>query len=293
MRPKSQHYCILVVDIEKFGKRRNPVQVRLRSALYALVDSAFREAGIDHESGPPPVDRGDGFFWLLPADVDKTDLTGRFVELLHHRLREHAVLSSDEGAMRLRVALHDGDVAADGHGWVGEELNTACRLADIAPLRTALAEGVRSGLALAVSDEWYRRVVRHDDPSVVRESFRRVAFEAKEIQGARAWVRVPGYSVPPGIDGEPPSTGDGGPPPGGAPGGGGPAGGGPATGGPFAGATFERVGQVFGGDQHVHSPQTFNFADLLPDAAGGEFTGGPGTGGSGGPRRAETEDRGE
>ncbi|MCX4776511.1 hypothetical protein [Streptomyces sp. NBC_01264] len=290
MRPKSQHYCILVVDIEKFGKRRNPVQVRLRSALYALVDSAFREAGIDHESGPPPVDRGDGFFWLLPADVDKTDLTGRFVELLHHRLREHAALSSDEGAMRLRVALHDGDVAEDGHGWVGEELNTACRLADIAPLRTALAEGVRSGLALAVSDEWYRRVVRHDDPSVVRESFRRVAFDAKEIQGARAWVRVPGYSVPPGIDGEPPVTGDDSAPPGAAPGSGA---GGPAAGGPFAGAVFERVGQVFGGDQHVHGPQAFSFADLQSDPAGGEFTGGRGSGGSGGPHGPGPDGRGE
>lgn len=271
MRPKAQHYSILVVDIEGFGKRANPVQMWLRDRLYALVESAFEEAGIDHHSTPQPSDRGDGFFWLLPGSIDKTDLTGRFVELLHHRLRDHARTSSEEGAMRLRVALHHGDVTRDAHGWVGEELNTACRLADIDPLRKALAGARRAGLALAVSGEWYRQVVRHGDPSVEHETFRSAPFDAKEIQGARAWIRVPGYDAPPQVTdeaAEPSGPGR----PGASPTASStststsststaasPAASGPS--GPFAGARFDRVGQVFGGDQIVQGPQTFHFGD--------------------------------
>ncbi|MEY9966654.1 hypothetical protein ABIA33_004719 [Streptacidiphilus sp. MAP12-16] len=258
MRTKAQHFSILVVDIEKFGSRSNPVQLWLRKRLYELVEAAFDEAGIDHRNGPRPADRGDGFFWLLPGTVDKVDLTGRFVDLLHDNLREHARTSSEEGAMRLRVALHDGDVAQDEHGWAGEELNSACRLVDIAPLRTALAQARRSGMALAVSSDWYRRTVRHGHPAVERQTFRRVLFEAKEIQGESAWIRVPGYDIPPGIEEAAPDNGS---TPGPALATGPhvptPTAGAPALSGPFSNPTFGDVGQVFGGDQVVHGPQTF------------------------------------
>ncbi|MGW0777010.1 hypothetical protein ACWD01_25885 [Streptomyces sp. NPDC002835] len=269
MRPKAQHYSILVVDIAGFGSRANPMQLWLRERVYAITESAFTEAGLDHRSAPRPSDRGDGFFWLLPGTVDRTDLTGRFVEVLNHRLRDHARTSSEEGALRLRVALHQGDVARDGHGWAGAELNTACRLVDIDPLRSALASGTRAGLALAVSADWHRQIVRHDDPSVASETFRRVPFDAKEIQGAYAWIRVPGYDAPPGLtetETAPPAAPSGPsrpaapgrvPPGRTAPD---PNRSGTDGSGPFAGAVFDRVGQVFAGDQVVHGTQNFRWS---------------------------------
>ncbi|MFF8195582.1 hypothetical protein ACF05L_33015 [Streptomyces bobili] len=277
MKHKTQVYSILVVDIERFGRRANPVQLWLRERLYEIVGKAFSESGIDAESGPKPSDRGDGFFWLL-SGTDRTVLTGRFVDVLDQKLRAHARTSNEEGALRLRVALHQGDVTDDGPGWVGEELNTACRLVDIEPLRTALASGPRAGLALAVSGEWHRQVVRHEDSSVASDTFRCVPFEAKEIQGAHAWIRVPGYDAPPGISGtraEGASRGaatgrdggttraDGGAThgDGGSTRGAGGRGEGAARAGqgPFAGARFDRVNQVFGGDQIVHGGQTFRW----------------------------------
>ncbi|MEU6811305.1 hypothetical protein ABZ920_20395 [Streptomyces sp. NPDC046831] len=273
MRPKAQLYSILVVDIEKFGRRANPVQLWLREQLYGIVRAAFTESSIDWSGGPEPSDRGDGFFWLLPGSVDRTDLTGRFVEVLDQRLRAHARTSSEEGALRLRVALHQGDVAGDAHGWAGEELNTACRLVDIPPLRTALASAPRAGLALAVSGEWHRHVVRHDDPSVASRTFRCVTFDAKEIHGAHAWIRVPGYDAPPGVSATRPAPGA--PSRDAAPGAA-PAGredrradhpGAPGS-GPFAGAHFDRVGQVFGGDQIVHGGQTFQWGSGPEETAG-------------------------
>ncbi|TJZ41920.1 hypothetical protein FCH28_36015 [Streptomyces piniterrae] len=262
---KTQHYAILVVDIEKFGSRPNPVQAWLRERLYELLEGALDEAGIDHRAEPRPSDRGDGVFWLLPGSVPKIDLTGRFIDLLQAGLRAHARTSNADGALRLRVALHFGEVAWDGRGWVGEDLNTACRIVDLQPLREALGAGQRSGLALAVSDEWYRGVIRHEYPEADSGAYRAVRFDAKEIQGARVWIRVPGYGTPPGIEGwsadggadgsgDTPGAGDtpaAGDPPGAAP-----VREGSGGGGSFAGADVHAQ-QVFGGDQIVHGSLNF------------------------------------
>ncbi|MFF7330171.1 hypothetical protein [Streptomyces sp. NPDC008150] len=199
MRVKAQHYAIVAVDVEKFGTRDNPTAFLLRKQLYSLVETALDDAGIDRSAAPDAADRGDGFFHLLPGDVDKLDLTGPFVTGLHNALRDHAAVSNSRGALRIRLVLHSGDVGWDGRGWVGEELNTACRLLDIDPLRTTLAQAHRAGLALAVTDDWYRRVVCHGSAEAERESFREVPFDAKEIRGASAWIRVPGYDAPPGV----------------------------------------------------------------------------------------------
>ncbi|AKA02845.1 aromatic ring-opening dioxygenase LigA [Streptomyces noursei ZPM] len=200
MEGKAQHYAILVVDIEKFGSRGNPTQATLRKRMYELLEHALDEAGIDHRAEPRPVDRGDGVFWLLPGSVPKTELTGRFVYLLQAALRAHARHSSADAALRLRAALHYGEVAWDGRGWVGEDLNTACRIVDFQPLRDALGAGTRSALALAVSDPWYRAVVRHDYPEIDSRTYQAVRFDAKEIKGSKVWIRVPGYDTPPGIE---------------------------------------------------------------------------------------------
>ncbi|WP_053923094.1 hypothetical protein [Streptomyces chattanoogensis] len=259
MRVKAQHYAILVVDAEKFGSRPNPVQAWLRERLYELLEEALDEAGIDHRAEPRPSDRGDGVFWLLPGSVPKIDLTGRFVELLQTGLRAHARTSNADGALRLRVALHFGEVAWDGRGWVGEDLNTACRMVDLRPLRDALSAGQRSGLALAVSDEWYRGVVRHGYPEADSGAYRAVRFDAKEIRGARAWIRVPGYDTPPGIEGwradESASAAESADGPAGAPGAG-PVSDRPGNSGAFAGADIDAQ-QVFGRDQIVHGSLNF------------------------------------
>lgn len=253
MRPKAQHYAILVADIEKFGSRSNPVQAWLRERLYELLEGALDEAGIDHRAEPRPSDRGDGVFWLLPGSVPKIDLTGRFVDLLQAGLRAHARTSNDEGALRLRAALHFGEVAWDGRGWVGEDLNTACRIVDLQALRDALSAGQRSGLALAVSDEWYRGVIRHEYPETDSGAYRAVRFDAKEIKGARVWIRVPGYSTPPGIErwtavGSAVGSGE-------APGPG-PVPGASGSTGPLAGRDIHAQ-QVVGGDQIVHGSLHF------------------------------------
>jgi hypothetical protein len=194
---RPQYFQILVVDIEGFGKRQNPVQQHLRMRLYQIVREAMADIGID--MGELPVsDRGDGAFWLLPTSVSKVDLTGRFITALQAGLQAHARVSSERAVLRLRAALHAGEVGQDEHGWVGEDLNTACRLVDLQELRVILAAATQSSLVLAVSDGWYSAVVRHDYPGIDSATFWPIRFHAKEVRQT-AWVNVPGHERPPGI----------------------------------------------------------------------------------------------
>jgi hypothetical protein len=186
------YYTILVVDIEEFGGRRNPVQKLLRERLYRILGAAMEAAGIDTTQALKPADRGDGVFWLLPTVISKVILTGPFIGALGAELRAHQRVAAPEAHMRLRVALHAGEVTQDEHGWVGEDLNTACRLVDLQSLRDALASATDPLLALAVSDTWYHSTIRHGYPGIEDASFRPVPFRAKEVDQT-AWITVPGY----------------------------------------------------------------------------------------------------
>jgi hypothetical protein len=198
------YFQILVVDMERFGTRSNPVQQHLRTQLYRIVREAMADSAIATEE-LQVSDRGDGAFWLLPTSVSKVDLTGPFIAALQVGLEAYARVSSQQAALRLRVALHAGEVGSDEHGWLGEDLNTACRLVDLDALRETLAAATRSRLVLGVSDSWYSAVVRHDYPGIDRTAFWPIPFHAKEVRQT-AWVSVPGYQGPPGIqpDNQPP-----------------------------------------------------------------------------------------
>ncbi|SOD61377.1 hypothetical protein SAMN06297387_103127 [Streptomyces zhaozhouensis] len=197
MPVKYTYHTIVVLDVEGFGRRPNTVQSWLRERLRELWEDALGGAGIDWEAGPAPVDRGDGCFLLLPGTVPKEDVTGPFVERLRHGLIAHARTSGEAGRLRLRLALHGGEVGHDGHGWVGADLNTACRMVDHQPLRDALASVPGAELVVAVSDEWHRKVISHAHPGIDAREYRPVRFDAKEISGETVWVRVPGHAWSP------------------------------------------------------------------------------------------------
>ncbi|MEV5844065.1 hypothetical protein AB0M32_19080 [Streptomyces sp. NPDC051985] len=205
MDGKPRYYLIVVIDIERFGRRTDPVQRWLREQLYAIVDKALEQAEIGTDDVAVTSDRGDGCFLLLRPSVSKLDLTTRFLNALQTGLRGHAQRGNEDTALRVRVALHAGEVSEDRRGWVGEALNTACRLVDLDALRTTLAAASRSGLALAVSADWHAAVVRHDYPELPASGFRELPFVAKEIT-SHAWLCVPGYDEPPGLGAPAPSA---------------------------------------------------------------------------------------
>ncbi|MFG1607683.1 hypothetical protein [Actinoplanes sp. NPDC049265] len=193
--PDPIFYSIVVVDVERFGQRTNPMQASLRAAMYEVVRTAFADVRRDGEI--VRLDRGDGIVMLVPtATADSVTLAGRFVDALDRALREKSRMFSAEHQMRMRVALHQGNCLQDEHGWQGEAINTAARLVDAQELRDALAAAPDAAMALIVSDEIYRGVVRHGYRYIDPASFARITLAKKELH-EDAWISVPGHPSPP------------------------------------------------------------------------------------------------
>jgi hypothetical protein len=191
---KSAYFTIAVVDIEKFGRRRNTDQQWLRQQMYHVLEAAATQAGIPW-SQCQKADRGDGVIILIPASAPKEDITEGFVRELNTALGAYSRRSNESVSMRIRMALHAGDVVRDDQGWVGAELNTACRLVDLPALRNALTKMPSALLALIVSDIWFKTVVRHDPGAVDHREYTRVPIAIKELNDW-GWIHLPGSPKP-------------------------------------------------------------------------------------------------
>jgi tetratricopeptide (TPR) repeat protein len=192
VRPRpAVHRTILVVDVEGFGDqhRTNPHQVAVRDGVYRALRWSFDKVAIAwsdcyHE------DRGDGVFVLVPPEVPK----GLFVEALPLELaaalREHNTVHCREERIRLRMALHAGEVNYDDHGATAAAINLAFRLLDAPPFKAALAEspGV---LALIASSWFFDEVVRHCT-AVDAAAYRPVRVTAKETTTV-GWICMPDH----------------------------------------------------------------------------------------------------
>ena len=194
-RHSARYSLIVILDIEGFGRRTDPDQAWLRERLRAVVTRSLQAARIEE---PPLEDRGDAVLLILPGTVPKTDLLGGFVRTLVSELREHARSHTGDREMRLRAAFHAGEVARHGTGWVGADLNTAFRIADMEPLRQALAGAPGAVVSLAVSHVLHQGVIRHRHPGLAAAEFAPFVLSAKELRDEKVWIRVPGRPVSPG-----------------------------------------------------------------------------------------------
>ncbi|MBY8881357.1 hypothetical protein [Actinacidiphila acidipaludis] len=266
MTGEALHHWIVVLDLETFSTRSDPLQLSLRAAMYDVVRTAFGDAGVNAEN-VVMEDRGDGILMLVPSTVSPVRLAGPLLRALDDGLRAKAAIYGDAHSLRMRVALHQGLAVQDPHGWSGDAVNTAFRLVDAQPLRDVLKAATLARLAFVVSEQVYEGVVRHGHRGLDPAAYLPLQFRTKHGETIHGWVTVPGYSAPPGLpsgDGSPqrPCTAPGAP--GTTPAGTGaapaePAG--SAAGTSAAGAQPGRVttfsvgtvlGDVVGGDKHVH-----------------------------------------
>jgi class 3 adenylate cyclase len=180
---------VLVVDVEKFGdpRRTNRHKLVIRDGLYHALRVALEKVGImwdecDHE------DRGDGILTVIPSWIPKSLLVEFFPAELVTALISHNQAHCVEEQIRLRAAIHAGELLYDGHGVVGRAIELAFRLLDASGLKAALAESA-SVLALITSTWFYDEVVRH---SHARHHlvYHQVRVHAKETDTA-AWICLP------------------------------------------------------------------------------------------------------
>ncbi|MFS8096860.1 tetratricopeptide repeat protein [Lentzea alba] len=193
-RRPAVHRTILVLDVEGFGdpRRTNANQVVVRRGLYRSVRSALDAAGIPRHRCDVE-DRGDGVFLLAGGDVPKAAFVESFPLALADALRRHNKAHAAAEHIRLRMALHAGEISYDDYGVTAASVNLAFRLLDAPALRNALATspGV---LAVIVSSWFFEEVVWQSSPEDAA-TYRHTEVQVKETR-ASAWISLPDNPFP-------------------------------------------------------------------------------------------------
>src|SRR6266542_2556655 len=184
---------ILALDIEGFGQpgRAEPQLVQLRTRLHGLLDHALAAAEIPPAQVAARMDLGDGALVLFDPSVSAASVLHPLLTALTTRLAADNQTASGPERLRLRVAVHQGYVLADAHGYSGEDLNLAVRLLDAQAVREVLADSPNADAVLVISETIYQGVVRHAYQGLAPSYWRPVKVYAKEIR-TRAWVHLPG-----------------------------------------------------------------------------------------------------
>lgn len=192
-----EYRAILAIDIERSAGRGNVAFWKVREVLTMALREAFEESGIRWEACLRD-DLGDGFRVTAPAGVPKTRLIHPLVHELSARLHAHNRTAGPSTRIRVRIALHAGDVCLGPSGEVtGWPLEVLARLLDAPSARTALAEAPPTVTAsVLVSQHFYDETVRHGYPGIDPDAFRKVTLTVKEYT-ADAWLHMPGRPATP------------------------------------------------------------------------------------------------
>jgi class 3 adenylate cyclase len=185
----------MVVDAEGSDSRPDPLLMVLRNSLYGVIEDALAKAAIPMRRRVVE-DRGDGVLVIVDAAVPKIDLVDPMLKHLVAGLGVHNQNNPLDRWLRLRVALHSGDVRRDARGWGGHDLTHTFRLSQAEAVKRCLVLAARAQCVLVTSDHFYRSVIEHGDRGIDPTSFRSV--DISQPRGpSTGWVHVPGYATPP------------------------------------------------------------------------------------------------
>ncbi|MGM1058601.1 effector-associated domain 2-containing protein [Saccharothrix sp. Mg75] len=200
MGSDALHRCFVVVDVEGYGDpaRTSPHRTAAREGMYRVLMTAFAECGLPWDDKSVD-DAGDAVLVLLPGEVPKSHLVEQLPERVAANLRRHNHVHSHEAHLRMRMAVHAGEVHYDDRGRTSAEMIFTYRIVDAPSAKRALA-GSTATLALVVSDHFYRSVVRHE-PAARPGDFAQVGVAVKEVD-ALVWLRlVDGHPLDAGATG--------------------------------------------------------------------------------------------
>ncbi|MEU8968394.1 hypothetical protein AB0D11_03810 [Streptomyces monashensis] len=196
MNAELEYRAVLAVDVERSAGRGDRALMEIRARLSEMLREAFAASGVDWDACLRH-DLGDGLRVTAPAGTRKAALVHPLVPELAVRLRTHNRTASPLTRIRVRVALHAGDVHVAPTGEVaGSPLEVLARLLDAPPARAALAKAPESVTAsLLLSRHYYDETVRHGHLGLFPEDFRQVTCAVKE-HTSDAWLHLPGWTVP-------------------------------------------------------------------------------------------------
>ena len=190
MASHPEYRSVLAADIAGSAGRGDRALRDIRAVLFTALRAAMERSEIDW-TACSRHDMGDGIRLIMPPGTPKTRLLHPLGYELAVRLRAHNNGAAPLAQVRIRLALHAGDVHVGSDGTtVGHPLEVVARLLDAPPARQALAADPALPLAVIVSPHFYDETVPQGYPGIDRESFRRVAVTVKEFAG-EAWLWLP------------------------------------------------------------------------------------------------------
>lgn len=192
-----EYRALLDLDIEKSsGRGRGPL-TEIRKALSEAAVQSLRRNGIA-SADCLIIDLGDGLRIVAPAGTPKANLLNTVTQDLAVLLRRHnhAVGSGSPHRIRVRAALHAGEVDVGDNGAVhGPPLEVLARLLEAGELREALRNAPPdTPLALIVSAHYYEDAVKYGSLAVLPEDFEPMNIGVKEYTG-QAWLFVPAFAA--------------------------------------------------------------------------------------------------
>ncbi len=192
------HRAVVALDIERSTSRPDPVKAYLRGKIYELFDTALCSAGIHKRYRDRFIDRGDGILALIhPVDrVPKVLMLNRAIPVLNRLLKDYNAslpFPCNQQQLRVRIVMHAGEVHYDANGCFGETLDIAFRLLDSGQVKRALRTAT-DPLAVVVSGDIYRSIVRHGYNGIDQSAFRPLV--RIQVAGNRhlGWIYIPGQT---------------------------------------------------------------------------------------------------
>ncbi|MFB4195396.1 hypothetical protein [Streptomyces carpaticus] len=191
MDGEPQYRALLAVDIAGSAGRGDVALGRIRAALSGALRASLAHSGVDWDACLRQ-DLGDGLRVVAPAGTPKASLVHPLIHELAVRLRAHNRLAAEPAQVRVRLALHAGDVHLGPDGTaVGRPLEVLARLLDAEPARAALAGDRRETVAALLSQHFHEETVCQGRPGIDPASFHQVAVRHKEFT-APGWLHLPG-----------------------------------------------------------------------------------------------------
>lgn len=188
------HRALMSVDVANSGDARRDTTafVLFRRALFAALADAFEHSGITW-SACTRHDTGDGMLVVVPPRFPKSRLVHPLLDRLTANLRDHNRYAAPAVRIRVRVAIHAGEVVPDDYGVTGRPKVLLARLLDAEPLRAALAAAPETAtVAAIVSDQFYEDVVNQGHGGIDPGLYQPVPVRVKETH-VLAWLHVPGH----------------------------------------------------------------------------------------------------
>lgn len=197
MNPRYEYRALLACDIAGSAGRGEQRLQEIRRVLRSALYDALSDAQLDARDFPY-VDTGDGCQLVAPAALSKARLLYPLLPELCSRIREHNRHADTDTRLRVRAAVHAGEIRIDPDGTVsGAPFEALARLLDSAPLRDATLAGTSgTPVAAILSQHFYEETVGHGYEGLEADAFTGADVRVKEY-AARAWLWYPGSPVGP------------------------------------------------------------------------------------------------